>query len=79
MEFALTTGAVAALSLAFVFGSATGGGAATAAPKDSTAVFACTLDYQPVCGTLNNKTSTFGNMCQAKQAGATNIRKGPCK
>jgi hypothetical protein len=76
---ALTTAAVAALSLAFVFGSATGSQAAQAAPKDPTAVFACTLEYQPVCGTLNQKSSTFGNMCQAKQAGATNIRKGPCK
>jgi hypothetical protein len=42
---ALMTAAVAAVSLAFVFGSVSGGEAAKkkAAPKDPTAVFACPL------------------------------------
>jgi hypothetical protein len=78
---ALATAAVAALSMAFVLGSVTASEAAKkkAAPKDPTAVFACPLDYAPVCGTLNKKRSTFANACQAKQAGATKIKKGACK
>jgi hypothetical protein len=83
MKFgALTTAAVAALSVAFVFGSVSSGEAAkkkAAAKKDPVATFLCPLDYSPVCGTLNKKKVTFGNMCQAKQAGATGIRKGACK
>ncbi len=82
MKFgALTIAAVAALSVAFVFGSVSSGEAAKkAAPKkDPVATFLCPLDYAPVCGTLNKKKVTFGNMCQAKQAGAAGIRKGACK
>ncbi len=83
MKFgALTTAAVAALSAAFVFGSVSIGEAAKkkASPKkDPVATFLCPLDYAPVGGTLNKKKVTFGNMCQAKQAGAAGIRKGACK
>lgn len=81
MKFALTTAAVAALSVAFVFGSVSGGDAAAKKKpaKDLVATFLCPLDYTPVCGTLNKKKVTFGNMCQAKQAGAAGIRKGACK
>ena len=77
----LTTAAVAALSMAFVFGSVTASEAAKkkAAPKDPAAVFACPLEGPAVCGTLNKKRSTFANACQAKQAGATKVRKGACK
>jgi hypothetical protein len=78
---ALITAAVAAVSLVFVLGSVSGSEAAKkkAAPADPARVFACPLDYQPVCGTLNKKRVTFGNACQAKQAGATKIKKGACK
>jgi hypothetical protein len=81
MKLALTTAAMAALSVAFVFGSVSGSEAAKkkAAPKDVTAVFACPLDWAPVCGTLNKKRVTFSNACMAKQAGATMVKKGACK
>ena len=80
MKFALTTAAIAALSVAFVFGSVSGSEAAKKKPaKDPAATFMCPLDYTPVCGTLNKKKVTFGNACQAKQAGATGVRKGACK
>jgi hypothetical protein len=77
----LATAAVAALSMAFVFGSVSGSEAAKkkAAPVDPARVFLCPLNYEPVCGTLNKKRVTFGNACQAKQAGATRIKKGACK
>lgn len=77
----LATATLAALSMAFVLGSVSGSEAAKkkAAPKDPAAVFACPMDYMPVCGKLHKKRSTFANACQAKQAGATRVRKGACK
>jgi hypothetical protein len=77
----VATAAVAALSMAFVFGAVTASEAAKkkAAPKDPTAVFACPLDYSPVCGKLNKKRATFANACQAKQAGVAKFKKGACK
>jgi hypothetical protein len=81
MKFALTTAAAAALSVTFVFGSVASSEAAKkkAPAKDPVATFLCPLDYTPVCGTLNKKKVTFGNACQAKQAGATGVKKGACK
>jgi hypothetical protein len=78
---ALMTATVAAVSLAFVLGSVSGSEAAKkkAAPVDPARVFACPMNYEPVCGTLNKKRVTFGNACQAKQAGATKVKKGACK
>lgn len=78
---ALTTAAVAALSMAFVFGSVAASEAAKAkaAPADPARVFACPISYEPVCGTLNKKPATFANACHAKQAGAAKFKKGACK
>jgi len=36
----------------------------------------CTMDYSPVCGCDEN---TYGNACQAKNAGLTSWEKGECK
>jgi hypothetical protein len=79
MKFALTTAAVAALSVAFVFGSVSGSEAAKKKSSDPVATFLCPMVYQPVCGRVNKKKVTFGNACEAKQAGATGVRKGACK
>jgi len=46
-------------------------------PKAS--AFVCTMEYAPVCGTMNKKRVTFGNACMAKHAGATRVRKGACE
>ncbi|MDB5263450.1 MAG: kazal domain protein [Adhaeribacter sp.] len=35
----------------------------------------CTMQYEPVCG-CNNKT--YGNACQAENAGVTAFTKGAC-
>ncbi len=78
MKFALTTAAIFALSITFMALSASSGGAASKKAQTKAPAI-CTMDYTPVCGTVKKKRTTFGNMCQARHAGATRIRKGECK
>lgn len=38
----------------------------------------CTRQYQPVCARLGDRTRTFGNACEADNAGFRIIDEGPC-
>lgn len=38
----------------------------------------CTLNFDPVCGTVDGVEKTFGNECEAEKAGATKIEEGLC-
>jgi len=38
----------------------------------------CTLQYAPVCGQLNGKRKTYGNVCQLTVAGAVKVADGAC-
>jgi len=39
---------------------------------------ACTREYIPVCGRLQDKTQTFPNLCMLKKAGAVFVSEGEC-
>ena len=38
----------------------------------------CMALFDPVCGTKDGKQVTYGNDCEARRAGATNVTKGAC-
>ena len=42
------------------------------------AVPTCSSELKYVCGTLNDKKTTFDNQCQAEEAGAIEITEGKC-
>ncbi|MDG4863503.1 Kazal-type serine protease inhibitor [Streptomyces sp. T-3] len=65
---------VAALALT-AFGATPAGGAAAAEPVPPTDGTPCTSRYQPVC---TSGGITYGNACEAAQAGATVVREGRC-
>lgn len=41
--------------------------------------YSCPQVYEPVCGTLNGETRTFGNACTAGQQGAQVLYEGECR
>lgn len=38
----------------------------------------CTKEYMPVCGAKGYKRKTFGNACEANNAGYSVIKEGKC-
>ena len=46
--------------------------------KSDASPIICTMEYRPVCGTLDGQWQTFGNECTANAAGATAITPGEC-
>jgi hypothetical protein len=54
-------------------------GIADAAHDKEAVPTACTMEYNPVCGTVHGLKKNYSNKCQAETAGATNITPGVCE